>query len=129
MDNHMEKPLRRYMRETKRLLTCPQKYRSDFMADMEKDIQQFLLENNSAGYNDIIDYFGTPAKLAHLYLENVPPEELVTYTIKKRRCTRLIYISLFLMLTATILGLYAKLQEPRELDVIYMEESIWEMEK
>ena len=128
-DNHFTKPITRYIRDTKRFLICPRNYRRDFIADMEKDIQQFLLENSSAEYNDMVDYFGTPVELAQLYLENISPEERTIYNIHKKRFSKFISITLFLILTTTIFCLYAKLQEPKELDVIYMEESIWEMEK
>lgn len=128
MNNNFSKPVRRYIRTARRLLACPRNYRSNFTADMEKDIRQFLLENNSAGYEEIIGYFGTPAELARLYLDSVPAEELTAYTSRKKILARFGWGILILLLIVTIFILYAKLREPRELDTIYIEETTWEIE-
>lgn len=96
----LEKPLKSYIQAVKRLLTCPKSYRSGFLADMEHDIRQFLLENGSVSYPDLICNFGTPQELAKLYLENVPPEELATYASQRKRNAKIIYI--FLIITITL---------------------------
>ncbi len=128
-DNHFTRPIISYIRDTKRFLICPRNYRRNFMADMEKDIQQFLLENSSAEYNDIVDYFGTPAELAQLYLDNVPSEELVVYTAKRKHFTRFASAVLILIFGTAILFLYLRLQEAKEIDIIYIEESVREIEE
>ncbi|EOS26472.1 hypothetical protein C806_01208 [Lachnospiraceae bacterium 3-1] len=128
-DNHFTKPIISYIRDTKRFLICPRNYRRDFMADMEKDIQQFLLENSSAEYNDMVDYFGTPAELAQLYLENISPEERTTYTARKKLFTKFKCSILFLMFAVSVTCFYFNYIKPRELKVIYIEESLEVQEK
>ncbi len=119
----LEKPLKSYIQAVKRLLTCPKSYRSGFLADMEHDIRQFLLENGSVSYPDLICNFGTPQELAKLYLENVPPEELATYASQRKRNAKIIYI--FLIITITIVScLYFNYKEEHALDVIESEEYI-----
>lgn len=120
----LEKPLKSYIQAVKRLLTCPKSYRSGFLADMEHDIRQFLLENDSVSYPDVVSNFGTPQELAKLYLENVPPEELASYSAKKKRRFRIISAFLILLVSISILSLYTSLHEAKKLDAIYVEETI-----
>lgn len=129
MRSHFNKPIKRYTRDTKRLLACPKSYRRDFIADMEKDIQQFLLENTSAGYDDIVGYFGTPAKLAQLYLESIPQEELTAYTAREKLFIRFKYSILFLLFAISVTCFYFDYIRPRKLTVIQVEETIEVQEK
>ncbi|MCI9175374.1 MAG: hypothetical protein HFH49_10605 [Lachnospiraceae bacterium] len=129
MNNNFSKPVRRYIRTARRLLACPRNYRSNFTADMEKDIRQFLLENNSAGYEEITGYFGTPAELARLYLDNVPAEELTAYNARKKIITRFGQGILILLFTISVTCFYFNYIKSRELNVIYIEESLEVEEK
>ncbi len=122
MDN-LEKPFRNYIRAVKRLLACPKSYRCSFLADMEHDIRQFLLENGSVSYPDLVCNFGTPQELAKLYLENVPPEELAAYASKKKRNAKIAYIFLIIAITV-VSSLYFNYKEEQALDVIESEECI-----
>ncbi len=129
MNNNLSKPVRRYIRTARRLLACPRNYRSNFTADMEKDIRQFLLENNSAGYEEIIGYFGTPAELARLYLDSVPAKELTAYNARKKIITRFRQGILILLFTISVSCFYFNYIKSRELNVIYIEESLEVEEK
>ena len=118
----LEKPLKSYIQAVKRLLTCPKSYRSGFLADMEHDIRQFLLENDSVSYPDVVSNFGTPQELAKLYLENVPPEELASYSAKKKRRFGIAFILLVLTITMAS-HIYFKYIKDWELEVFPVEES------
>ena len=124
MNSNFSKPVRRYIKNARRLLACPRNYRSNFTANMEKDIRQFLLENNSAGYDEISGYFGTPAELAQLYLDSVPTEEITAYTTRKNFFTKFGWFILILLFTASVGCFYFSYIKPRELNVIYIEESL-----
>lgn len=129
MNSNFSKPVRRYIRAAKRLLACPHNYRSNFTTDMKKDIQQYLLENTSAGYEEITSHFGTPAELARLYLDSVPPEEINAYTARKKFFTRFGCGVLLLLFTISVTCFYFNHIKPRELNVIYIEESLEVEEK
>ena len=121
MRNHLDKDIMKYKRTTKRLLVCPKDYRQQFLNDMERDLRQFMEENPSAGYSDIVAYFGTPEELAQTYLDNIPQEELIKYRYKKKYQ---IALSLTILITICFIisvSLYYKFSER---EVIYIEESI-----
>ena len=121
MSNHLDKDIRKYKRTTKRLLVCPRDYRQQFLNDMERDLCQFMEENPSAGYSDIVAYFGTPEELAQTYLDNIPQEELIKYKYKKKYQ---IALSLTILITVCFIisiFLYYKFGER---EVIYVEERI-----
>lgn len=124
MNNHLDKTIKKYMRATRRLLICPKELRSQFIKDMEKDIDLFVQENEPDGYPDIISYFGTPAELAQTYLESVPQDELANYRIKRKYRTTILCIVLIALFLGNTAFLFYKAYGPRELDVIYTESYI-----
>ena len=124
MDKHLDKIIRKYTRATRRLLICPKSYRCRLISDMEKDIEQFITENNPDGESDIIRYFGTPAELAQTYLDSIPQDELADY--KSRRKSRITIIStvLITLFVCCIFFLFIELWKSSKINVIYVEESI-----
>lgn len=121
MKNHFDKVIRKYKRTTKHLLVCPKEYRRQFLKDMERDLKQFMEENPSAESSDVVDYFGTPDKLAQTYLDNVPQEELVKYKYKRRYRTTISLIVLIFFLVIVSMFLYYQFNT---CPVIYVEEKI-----
>ncbi len=121
MKNHFDKVIRKYKRTTKHLLVCPKEYRRQFLKDMERDLKQFMEENPSAESSDVVDYFGTPDKLAQTYLDNVPQEELVKYKYKRRYRTTISLTVLVFFFTILSMILYYRLNEYK---IIYVEEKI-----
>ncbi len=121
MKNHFDKAIRKYKRTTKHLLVCPKEYRRQFLKDMEWDLKQFMEENPSAESSDVVDYFGTPDKLAQTYLDNVPQEELVKYKYKRRYRTTISLAVLVFFFTILSMYLYYELNS---CTVIYVEEKI-----
>lgn len=121
MSNHWDKDIRKYKRTTKRLLVCPRDYRQQFLNDMERDLRQFMDENPSAGYSDIVAYFGMPEELAQTYLLTAPREELIEYRYKRKyRLTLSLTVLIILFILVSLFLLY----EFSEREVIYVEESI-----
>lgn len=121
MRNHLDKDIRKYKRTTKRLLVCPKDYRQQFLNDMERDLRQFMEENPSAGYSDIVAYFGTPEELAQTYLDNIPQEELIKYRYKRRYQ---ITLSLAIVIALSIIVSLYLFYEFNDHEVIYVEEHI-----
>lgn len=122
-ENHLEKELRKYMRSTRHFLCCPKSYRRHFSLEMKHDLEQFILENETVRISDIIDYFGTPAELAQTYLDSVPQEKISSYKLKKKTFL-ILFGSIFLILTiAIVLFLLFKLNEPHELDKVYIHQT------
>lgn len=88
---------------------------------MERDLRQFMEENPSAGYSDIVTYFGTPEELAQTYLLTAPREELIEYRYKRKyRLTLSLTVLIILFILVSLFLLY----EFSEREVIYVEESI-----
>ncbi len=121
MNNHLDKAIKKYMRAARRLLICPKGYRSRFARDMKKDLEQFIQENGSVGYPDILRYFGTPDELAQTYLDNVPQDELAEYRIKRRFHITVLSIVLAALFIAITVFLYYEFNEN---EVIYIDQSI-----
>ena len=84
-------------------------------------MKQFMEENPSAESSDVVDYFGTPDKLAQTYLDNVPQEELVKYKYKRRYRTTISLTVLVFFFTILSMILYYRLNEYK---IIYVEEKI-----
>lgn len=124
MNKHLDKTTRKYMRAARRLLICPKEYRSQFIKDMERDMEQFIQENKPDGYPDIVSYFGTPAELAQTYLSSVPQDELAEYKTKRKFHATVLFIILVILLIGTAVLLFYKLNEPYEATIIHVEESI-----
>lgn len=124
MKSRLDKKIKKYVKTTKRLLTCCKENRSHFLMDMEGDIEKFIQENDSIAYSDVINNFGSPDELAQTYLENIPQKEIVAYKKRKNFYIRTVVAVFGILFIGTISGLYFKLQEAREMDVIYIEESI-----
>lgn len=124
MDKHLDKIIRKYTRATRRLLICPKSYRCRLISDMEKDIEQFITENNPDGESDIIRYFGTPAELAQTYLDSIPQDELADYKSRRKLYTIISSISFTVLCISIIAILFFQLYESRENKVIYIEQSI-----
>ena len=114
----LEKSITKYIRITKHFLHCPRNCRNQFIQDMEHDIAQFLLENQDAKYSDVIHYFGTPAELSQIYLDNVPTEELALYKTKRNLFHSRSVIILFIVSTAIMIYLFLSLQKVRKVNFI-----------
>ena len=124
MDKRLDKIIRKYTRTTRRLLICPKPYRCRLISDMEKDIEQFITENNPARESDIIRYFGTPAELAQTYLDSIPQDELADYKNKRKLYIFIICIILTSLLISITVYLFYNVYISRENTLIYVEESI-----
>ncbi len=124
MDKRLDKIIRKYTRTTRRLLICPKPYRCRLISDMEKDIEQFITENNPARESDIIRYFGTPAELAQTYLDSIPQDELADYKNKRKLYIFIICIILTTLLISITVYLFYNVYISRENTLIYVEESI-----
>lgn len=124
MSNHLDKAIKKYMRATRRLLICPKNYRGQFLKDMERDMAQFIQENEPEGYSDIIRYFGTPAELAQTYLDNVSQDELAEYKIKRRTYIAKVGVTLVILSISIFLVLFISLWKSYKINPIYIEESI-----
>ncbi len=128
-NNNLDKVLRKYMRATKHYLICPKEYRNQFLMQMKEDLEKFILENDNAKYEDIIQFFGTPSELAQFYLNELPSEELSGYRVK-RTCGVAVSAVISAMVLFSIIGfLSLKLHNPREIEVLYQKESVYLINK
>lgn len=124
MSNHLDKDIRKYKRTTKRFLVCPRDYRQQFLNDMERDLCQFMEENPSAGYSDIVAYFGTPEELAQTYLDNIPQEELSDFKSKRKFIIYITSIIITALLLGAIVLLFYEFNKPKEIKKVYIYESM-----
>ena len=96
---------------------------------MKEDLEKFILENDNAKYEDIIQFFGTPSELAQFYLNELPSEELSGYRVK-RTCGVAVSAVISAMVLFSIIGfLSLKLHNPREIEVLYQKESVYLINK
>lgn len=120
---NFDKDIRKYRRQTKRLLTCPIKYRRQLLDSMERDLQHFLEENPSAGYSDAVALFGSPEDLAQTYLDDFSQKEISDFRNKRKFIIYTAIIVMISLLLGTIMLLFFELKS-QENEKVYIYESI-----
>lgn len=74
----------KYLKEISKRQEVKGKKGKKFIKDLSNDIEEYLLENPQATYNEVVENFGTPQKIIDEFLLNQDSEDLLK-NIKKKK--------------------------------------------
>ena len=78
-EKELNKALRQYLREIKKLLICDWRTKNKFIADFKIDLYEYIADNKVSHIDEVQNHFGEPYAIAKGFLENADIR-----TIKKR---------------------------------------------
>lgn len=93
-----------YVAAVNKEIKITDKKKKDFLNILKINIENFLLENVGAGYEEIVDNFGTPEEVAESYWDSLGNEEIIAKVKSKRKIVIAILV-IGIILVATVGGI------------------------
>lgn len=75
-----------------------------FIKNLSNDVEEYLIENPQATYNEVVENFGTPKKIVDEFLLNQDSEDLLK-NIKKKKYIK-IFAVFFIVICVLGMGIY-----------------------
>lgn len=80
----MDKQVKQYIRQVRAGLPCCREEREELMRPFLASLQAYLAERPDAGYEDLIEAFGTPEEMVAMLAEKLTRAERVRYARRKK---------------------------------------------
>ena len=100
----MNNAAKEYCKQISKCLSYSSKLKKKLLPDIELSIEQFIEDNPSVSYEDIVEEFGTPQDMVKAFLETEESSELQQSLSIKRRIICIVAISVAII--AVIIGIY-----------------------
>ncbi|WP_461812631.1 DUF6120 family protein [Faecalimonas sp.] len=75
-----------------------------FIENLSNDVEEYLIENPQATYNEVVENFGTPQKIVDEFLLNQDSEDLLK-NIKKKKHIK-IFVVFLIVICVLGMGIY-----------------------
>jgi len=98
----MNNAAKEYCKQISKCLSYSSKLKKKLLPDIELSIEQFIEDNPSVSYEDIVEEFGTPQDMVKTFLETEEASELEQSFSVKRRVSKVIIILALLLFIFTI---------------------------
>lgn len=89
----------RYVHQVRHCMPCPFRMKKKIMERVKHNVKEYLAENSSANYQDLVDRFGTPQQIALSYVDDQNTAELLLTLRIKRKILRIVVATAILMVT------------------------------
>lgn len=96
-------PLRRYFKEIRQNLNCPETEKLKFLADFENSVNLYLEEHPQASQEDIIHNFGDPKEIAESFLEEEDFDGIREKIKMKQRILKIVALAAIILVAAIII--------------------------
>lgn len=99
-----EVELKRYYKEIRKNLFCSRKTQIEFLEDARRLVTDFLENQPSATFEDIVQNVGKPKELAETFLETLPDKTEVERVHKSRRKKKRLASALLVLAIIALVG-------------------------
>jgi hypothetical protein len=100
----MNNAAKEYCKHISKCLSYSSKLKKKLLPDIELSIKQFIEDNPSVSYEDIVEEFGTPQDMVKTFLETEEVSELEQSFSVKRRVVRIVALAVIAVIV--IIGIY-----------------------
>lgn len=128
MKKKLTSRLKRYYKQIDSYIPKKYPHRQEIISSIHQDISSYVSEHPDAGYEDILEHFGTPEEMTLSFAESLSSEDIVSTTQQHQKKHRMVLaftiISLFIVIGAGIFFYWAVATTPLEIDettIIYSE--------
>jgi len=100
----MNNAAKEYCKQISKCLSYSSKVKKKLLPDIELSIEQFIEDNSSVSYEDIVEEFGTPQDMVKTFLETEEVSELEQSFSVKRRVVWIVALAVIAVIV--IIGIY-----------------------
>lgn len=97
MDNALQKELKKYIREVKKLLICDSKTKKKFIKDFSESLYDYADSKDETDIHIIRKHFGNPEEIAKSFLS-----EMDIKTVKKRMALKSVILTALIIIISVI---------------------------
>lgn len=97
MKNELSKKLKRYYKLVKKQLRCSSEEKEQILSSLKNDIEEFLIHNPSADFQDLIDHFGEPEIFFKSYIDSLGQNEIYDKLKRSKIKKRIIVLGIMVL--------------------------------
>lgn len=102
MKNELSKKLKRYYKLVKKQLRCSSEEKEQILSSLKNDIEEFLIHNPSADFQDLIDHFGEPEIFFKSYIDSLGQNEIYDKLKRSKIKKRIIVLGIICLILIVI---------------------------